>query len=339
MTQDTSCALAAPIGARRRSASLIAIALLRRNSSDTAPAAPSDDGVARDDAGHRGGQDTDDLSLWFYRPTAAVIIWRRKYWIVLLAILVAVGTYYGARIPSPSYGSSAVIQVTMQQTSGAPNETLLAANGLAAQYAELATTSAVLEKAAAALKTSPATLSHSISASTVSQLNLVKVSGTGSTPAESQARANAAANALTATILGGNKRKADAFIRKAHGPLGTNSKQISTLEREIARSSANLAKATTDSERAQAQTVLTGQQATLTALISQQNGALSALSIDAALGQPAVAVVSKAGPGSRTRPSPLIFALIGALAGAIVVSQLFVLADSLRRAQRAVSGR
>jgi hypothetical protein len=232
-----------------------------------------------------------------------------------------------------------VIQVTMQQTSGAPNETLLAANGLAAQYAELATTSAVLEAAAAAIRTSPATLSHSISASTVSQLNLVKVSGTGSSPAASQARANAAANALTATILAGNKRKADAFIRKAHGPLGTNSKQILTLEREIARSSANLAKATTDSERAQAQTVLTGQQATLTALISQQNGALSALSVDAALGQPAVAVVSKAGPGSRTRPSPLIFALIGALAGAIVVSQLFVLADSLRRAQRAVSSR
>jgi len=110
VTRDTSVSSSRPRRGRRGSASLIAIGLLRRKSSDIAPAAPSDDGLARDDGGHRAGQDTDDLSLWFYRPTAAVIIWRRKYWIVLLAILVGVGTYYGARIPSPSYGSSAVIR-------------------------------------------------------------------------------------------------------------------------------------------------------------------------------------------------------------------------------------
>jgi capsular polysaccharide biosynthesis protein len=291
-----------------------------------------------DGAERAGAPERDDASLWFYRPTAAVVIWRRKFWILLFAILVGVGTYYGARIPSPSYGSSAVIEVTMQ-TSGAQNDTLLAANQLAAQYAQLATTSAVLTEAAASIKASPGDLASSITASTVSQLNLVKVSASGSSPAESQARANAAARVLTNTILRSNARKAKEFLRKAEGPLTGSSKQIAKLEAEIAQSTFALATATTVNGRTRAQTVLTGQQALLTALTSQQNGAMSALAVDAALGQPAVSIVSHAGPGSRTRPSPLIYALIGGLAGAIVVSQLFVLADSLRRAQRAISSR
>lgn len=279
-----------------------------------------------------------DAAPWYPRPTAAVIIWKQKFWILLFAILVGVGTYYGARIPSPSYGSSAVVEVTLQ-TSGAQNETLLAANQLAAQYAQLATTSAVLEAAARSIKVSPGDLANSVSASTVSQLNLVKVSATGSSPSQSQVRANAAARALTASILGGNAQKAAAFMRKAAGPLTGAGKQIAKLDADIARTTRALATATTVNGRLRAQSVLAGLQATLTALTSQQSGAMSSLAVDAALGQPAVSVVSRAGPGSRTRPSPLIYALIGGLAGAIVVSQIFVLADSLRRAQRAISSR
>ena len=281
----------------------------------------------------------DEASLWFYRPTAAVVIWRRKFWIAFFAILIGIGTYYGTRLPSPSYGSSAVIQVTMQQTSGAPNETLLAANELAAQYAQLATTSAVLEAASKTIDESAGDLGHSVSAGTVSQLNLVKVSATGSSPSQSQLRANAAAAALTAAILRSNASKADAFMRKATGPLAGSSKQIDDLEAAIARSTTDLANATTVGERVKAQTVLMGQQATLTALTSQRTSTLNALAVDAALAQPAVVVVSRAGPGTRTRPSPLIYALIAALVGGIVVSQLFVLADSLRRAQRADTSR
>jgi capsular polysaccharide biosynthesis protein len=280
----------------------------------------------------------DDAAPWYPRPTAAVIIWKQKFWILLFAILVGVGTYYGARIPSPSYGSSAVVEVTLQ-TSGAQNETLLAANQLAAQYAQLATTSAVLEAAARSIKVSPGDLANSVSASTVSQLNLVKVSATGSSPSQSQVRANAAARALTAAILRGNARKAAAFMRKAAGPLTGAGNQIAKLEADIAQTTRALATATTVNGRLRAQSVLAGLQATLTALTSQQSGAMSSLAVDAALGQPAVSVVSRAGPGSRTRPSPLIYALIGGLAGAIVVSQIFVLADSLRRAQRAISSR
>jgi capsular polysaccharide biosynthesis protein len=272
-----------------------------------------------------------DRTVWVERPTAATIIWKRKLWIVLFAILAGVGTTFGARIPSPSYSSSAVLEVTVQQTTGVPNETLLAANGLAAQYAQLSTTTAVLERAADQLKVPAGDLAHSVSASTVSQLNLVKVSASGSSPAQAEQRANATARALTAIIVRTNRQKAVAFVRTATAPLAANTRQIAALQAQITASSKALAAATTESERAQAQTILLGQQSTLTALTTQRSSLQSGLSVDAALGQPSVAVVSLAGPGSRSQLSPIAYGLIGALAGAIVISQLFVLAGSRRQ--------
>jgi capsular polysaccharide biosynthesis protein len=270
------------------------------------------------------------------RPTAAMIIWRRKFWILLFAIIVGAGSTYLARLPSPSYGTSAILEVTMQQTSGSPNDTLLAANELAAQYAQLANTTAVLKAAATAINVPPGDLSHAISANTVSQLNLIRVTASGSTPLEAETRANATANALTRTILKANQRKANAFVRRATLPLAPITRQIAALKAQIAQSSNDLASATTDSQRAQAQTVLLGQQSTLTALTAQRSGAISGLAQDAALGQPAVSVVSYAGPGSRSRLTPPVYGAIGALAAAIVVGQLFVLADSRRRYRRIV---
>src|SRR6185312_2823202 len=118
--------------------------------------------------------------------TAAGIIWRRKFWIVLLAILAGVGTFFAARVPSPSFSSASVIEITMQPTNGTPNETLLASNGLASQYAQLATTSVVLESAAKLIDVPAADISHAVTASAVGQVNLVKVSATGSSAEQSR---------------------------------------------------------------------------------------------------------------------------------------------------------
>lgn len=277
-----------------------------------------------------------DPVLWVERPTPAGTIWKRKYWIVLLALLAGAGTYYGARVPSPTYTSSAVIQVTMQQTTGTPNETLLAANGLAAQYAQLATTTAVIYAAAKAIDSPPSDLAHSVSANTVSQLNLVKVSSTGGTPAESQQRANATANALKAIIVANNRTTATAFLRKASSAGTATNRQIASLQTQIAKASQALAKATTESGRAQQQTLLQGLQGTYTSLLAQRNSSTSNLALDAALAQPDVAVVTQAGPGSRSQLSPVAFGLIGTLAGAIVFGQLFVLAGARRQTIRPV---
>jgi capsular polysaccharide biosynthesis protein len=265
--------------------------------------------------------------------TTADIIWRRLFWIVLVAIIAGAAATYGGRVLPSSYSSSAVIGVRMQQTAGVPNETLLAANQLASQYAQLATANSVIAAAAKDLKMSSGVLSQAISAGTVSQLNLIRVSSTADSPAEAQRRANAVSRALADFLIRSNKRQADAFIRQANPTLRQVNRQIAQLQTAVTKGQKDLVQALTADQRTIIAGILSGQQAMLTALTSQRSQVQSRLAEDAALGRPAIAIVEAAGAGSRTQPPAYVYGAAGALAGAVVITQLFILANARRRAR------
>jgi capsular polysaccharide biosynthesis protein len=275
--------------------------------------------------------------------SAAGVIWRRSIWIVLFAALVAAAAFYGARLFPSTYTSSATVQVSLQQSTGVPNETLIAANQLAAQYAQLATSNAVLESAAADLRVPTSSLAEAVSASPVGQVNLIGVSSTGSTPAESQKRANAVAKALAANLIAADRVRSNNFMRQASAPTVSANREIARLQAAIALGTKALANPMTVEARASALSILTGQQQTLTALLSQRSQVLSRLAEEAALGRPTIIVVKAAGPGGSTQPKPLVYAAAGGIAGFIVAAQLFIIAAQRRQrrlvAQEAPSGR
>jgi capsular polysaccharide biosynthesis protein len=271
------------------------------------------------------------------------IIWRRSIWIVLFAALVAAAAFYGARLFPSTYSSAATVQVSLQQSTGVPNETLIAANQLAAQYSQLATSNAVLKTAAAGLHVSVNALAGAVSASPIGQVNLISVSSTGDTPSESQKRADAVARALTANLIATNRLRSNSFMRQATGPIVGVNRQIASLQAEIAKGIKALSGPLTVDARSSALTILTGQQQTLAALESQRSQVLSRLAEEAALGRPTVVVVKAASPGSRTQPKPLVYGIVGGVAGFIVAAQLFVLAAQRKQrwlvAREAPTGR
>lgn len=275
--------------------------------------------------------------------SAAGVIWRRLPWIVMFAALVAAAAFYGARLFPSTYSSSATVQVSLQQSAGVPNETLIAANQLAAQYAQLATSNVVLNAAAADLHVQASSLDGAVSASPVGQVNLISVSSTGATPSESRKRADAVAKAFTANLIATNRRRSATFMRQATAPTVAANRQIAKIQAAIAESTRALAGPMTVNARSSTLAILSGQQQTLASLLSQRSQVLSRLAEEAALGRPTITVIKAAGPGGRTQPKPLVYAIVGGVAGFIVAAQLFILAAQRRQrrlaAQEASSGR
>jgi capsular polysaccharide biosynthesis protein len=264
-------------------------------------------------------------------PSAVTILWRRLKWILLIAIILSGVTYKAVGRLPPEYSADATIRVTLQQSSGVPNETLLAGNELAAQYAQLVTANTVQLAAARELKVDPSVLDGKLTAAPIAQLNLIDVAGSGTNADAAQRRANAGARALTAYILASNTRQSAEFVKRASGQLTQAKKDIAQLQRQLSKATAQLHAAKTGAQITDAQTTISGLQSQLQSAISLRSGTLSHLQEEAALGQPAVDVVAVAGPGSPTQPSPKIFALIGLVAGAVVAGQIFVLVDTRRR--------
>jgi uncharacterized protein involved in exopolysaccharide biosynthesis len=262
---------------------------------------------------------------------------------VIFAALVAAAAFFGARLFPSTYSSSATVQVALQQSTGVPNETLIAANQLAAQYAQLATSNVVLQAAAADLHVPTSSLDGAVSASPVGQVNLISVSSTGTTPVESRKRADAVARALTANLIATNRRRANTFMRTATAPTAAANRQIASLQAAIADGTKALAGPLSVDARSSALAILSGQQQTLASLLSQRSQVLSRLAEEAALGRPTIVVVKAAGPGGRTQPAPLVYAVVGGIVGFIVAAQLFILAAQRRQrrlvAQEAPSGR
>jgi hypothetical protein len=253
---------------------------------------------------------------------------------LLFALLVGAGAGASAKYLESGYSAGARLQVSVQQTAGVPNETLLAANELAAQYAQLASSNSVLERAARSLDISPGSLSGNVTGTPVSQLNLIDISVTADSPGEAARRANAVATALARQIRVTNASQAKAFIARATKPLAATNSEIARVQAQVDEAAASLSTAKTANERSRNALVLSGSQSLLAQLLTQRNTTMAQLAADAALGQPTITQVTHASGGSRTQPSPEVFAGAGFLAGAIVAGQLFVLGSSRRRTPR-----
>ncbi|HEY6398369.1 MAG TPA: hypothetical protein VIX82_13030, partial [Solirubrobacteraceae bacterium] len=99
---------------------------------------------------------------------------------VVLAVALLVGAIaYGVGSALPSvYQSSGVIRVTVLSQQGLSDPTVIAANDLATQIAQLATSQPVLSMAAGRLGVGAGSLTDKISGSTIGAQNLVQVSAT-----------------------------------------------------------------------------------------------------------------------------------------------------------------
>ncbi len=222
---------------------------------------------------------------------AAVL--KRWWWLILLVSAgVGIATYAVSKVVPAQYSSSGTVAVNI---SGADaSQTSLAANNLASQYAQEVTAQGVLQRATKTLSATDArSLTTSVSGGTVADQNIVQVQALGATPGQAQRRAASVVNALIAYITTTVSQTSNAYAQSAEGKLQPIDQEIRRLTGELAQAPSG---STTTGH------YLTIQQ-TLSTLIAQRSASIATIAQNASGSQPALSVLSSAGPGRSDRPA------------------------------------
>jgi hypothetical protein len=128
--------------------------------------------------------------------TRAEIAWAYKLPILLIAILLgAVAALLAVRAPA-SYSAEATIRVTLLESPGGLQDSTVAANNLAAQYSQLASSEPVLTAAAAALGPDAKGLGADITSGPVNSFNVIGITAHSSESTTAARQATAVAKSL-----------------------------------------------------------------------------------------------------------------------------------------------
>jgi capsular polysaccharide biosynthesis protein len=273
----------------------------------------------------KGARERDDREpLVGALPTRGAILWHAKWWIVVIAFAAGAATYAASRYIPSVYRASTTIRVVGQPMGGGLSDAAVASNDLAGQYAPLVDGSPVLARAATMLGADRHHLAGAISAGTVADQNLVNISADGSTPAVAARRANAVATAFVSYIRSANRRQAAELVASVKGQLQANEASIQAIRADITRQE-RVAAATPAQSSGAANAALVGSQTLLANLISQRQAAFTSLAQGVVAVQPSVTVSALAEAGTKVQPRPILYALVGLLAMALVAGQAFVL--------------
>jgi capsular polysaccharide biosynthesis protein len=294
------------------------------NGHDDGGETPADDAqgraVSAAPASDRSGPDTE--------PDRISALWGAKIYILVVVILVAAGVYAVSKSMTPLYSSSSTVRVSATQApGGSASDVATASNALAAQYAEVVTSSAVLTPAAGATQTPASTLSSHISSGTVASQNLIRITAQSTKKAQSATWANSVATSLAAYITRQSANQARLIQTSVNSQLAPINAQIATLENQISTESPTALAGTTGYIKVQ------GEENQLTELLASRSGLLTTTAVSIAADQPQVQVLSTASAPSLVSPKPTLYTLIAA-AGALLVACEVALTGARRRFRR-----
>lgn len=208
----------------------------------------------------------------------------------------------GSVLPA-TYSSDGLIRVALASQQGIQDPVVTAANDIASQYAQLASSQPVTILTAAKLGVTPRSLDGKINGSTLSAQNLVQVTATGDSSSVAVARAGAATTSLQQYVTKLNAQQTGQYVSVAQSGLRQTNANIAQLSARLAKDSP--AGRTADS-------------LVIASLNSTRDQLLGQIARDAAGNQPALQVVEVASPASKTLPKPWLYALVAFVVALII---------------------
>jgi capsular polysaccharide biosynthesis protein len=234
----------------------------------------------------------------------------------LLAVVVAIATYFIASGVTATYQSSSQLRVIVNEATGLGSDSITASNQLTAQLVQLVPTDAILTPPAATLGMSVSSLRSNISAGSVAQQNLLQITADGPSAGGAQQRAALVTRYFVSYVT-----------QDAHRQLGiyvTNlSKQLQSVNNTYARLAARLRTA-----HGNHAAVLQGE---LGSIVQQQQSLRTQITQRASAGLPVIQTVQAAGAGSKVSPRPVLYAIVALVVAAFIAAQVVVLAERRRR--------
>jgi hypothetical protein len=229
------------------------------------------------------------------QPSAEKITVRAAAICLLLSVVFgAIAYVVGQALPS-TYQSSGLIRVAVPSQQGAIDPVVTAANDIASQYAQLASSAPVAARAATGLGVSANSLNGKITGGTVSGQNLVQVTASAHSARTASARAAAASAALTGYITALNTQAAARYVSGVTGGLTTINRSLGQLTIQLRH------------DKAPARAADRG---ALQSLSSQRDQLLGQVARDAASNEPSLQVVNASTGATLTSPKPKLYALV-----------------------------
>ena len=208
----------------------------------------------------------------------------------------------GSALPA-TYSSDGLIRVALASQQGIQDPVVTAANDIASQYAQLASSQPVQVLTAAKLGVAPKSLDGKINGSTLSAQNLVQVTATGDSSSVAVARAGAATTSLQQYVTRLNAQQTAQYVSDAQSGLQQTNANIAQLSARLAKDSP--ANRTSDS-------------IVIASLNGTRDQLLGQIARDAAGNQPSLQVVEVASSPSKTSPKPWLYALVAFVVALII---------------------
>jgi capsular polysaccharide biosynthesis protein len=244
---------------------------------------------------------------WFVRLAAAVVA----------AALVAGGVYVVSAAAPATYESSSTVRVSVQAPTGSTDQSVIASNDLASQYAQVVSADRVLRAARRRLTSTDADLSGEVSAGTVAAQNLIRLTVKGTNPGQAERRAAAVTQAFVAYL---NRLSAEISERYA----ASVNEKLAPVDANIADARKALETGTPDAQR-NAASILAG-------LLVQRQQVLSSVAQSSAATRPSIQRVTNAGTASKVSPKPKLYAAIAFAIVLLLLARLtYVAAGRSRR--------
>jgi capsular polysaccharide biosynthesis protein len=239
---------------------------------------------------------------------------------VVVPIAIAAGVYSISSGLAPTYEASSTLRIVAQGQSGISDQSVLASNDLASQYAQLADAPPVIRRAARSLKIRPEDLDGDVSAGTVAAQNLIRIAARAGDGPAAVRRTDAVALAFVDYVAGLNERQANVYSRSVR-------RRLKPLDAELA-SARQLLNRGTPSQRNSTALLYSN-------LLVQRQQLLASIAQDVAASQPGVQLVAQATSASKVAPRPTLYALVGLVATALIAARLGFL---MRRRNRSPGG-
>jgi capsular polysaccharide biosynthesis protein len=202
------------------------------------------------------------------------------------------------------------VRVSVAPGATSSQDAIGASNDLSAQYAQLVSSDAVVNRAAKELKVPAGDLSGQVSAGTVQDQNLIRIQATAHTAPVAIARTEAVADAFTAVVIASNERQARQYRRTLERPLEPLNQNIASLREAIRNASTQ--------ERAD------NLRDSLNNLITERTRQQATIDQSVAAVTPAIDPVSRASAASQIQPRTKLYTIGAAIIAALAAAQLAV---------------
>jgi uncharacterized protein involved in exopolysaccharide biosynthesis len=243
-------------------------------------------------------------------PSRGSMIWRRKWWVVLFALVVGGATYGVTSQLDPRYEASATVQVALLG-GNATSEGVTAANDLASQYAQIIDSDPVVEPVARKLHLSADEVRDNVEGATVNEQNLISVSAKAGSGAEASEIATTTARTLVRYVTKSVASQATSVNEEALAQLKPLDDQIRSLRKKMAGAS---------KKEQESQQFLANQQS-LATLEAQRAATIGDIARTGVSGRPSLQVLNPAGTGKKVSPKPVLYAIAAFVIALLLAAQ------------------